>query len=44
MKLSAILLLTHLSSSVDAWSGPAHLLTARIAEEVLRKENPEKIE
>jgi hypothetical protein len=31
-------------TSVKAWSGPAHLLTARIAEEILKVESPEKIE
>ena len=29
-----------LASTVEAWSGPAHLLTARIAQEVLTKRNP----
>lgn len=43
MKFASICALTVLSS-VNAWSGPAHLLTSRIAEEILKKENPQVIE
>jgi len=37
---SAILALT---ATVSAWSGPAHLMTARVAQETLEKRNPEVI-
>jgi len=32
-----------LSSTVSAWSGPAHLMTARVAQEVLEKRSPATI-
>jgi len=40
MKFTAIVSSVLLSSVVQAWSGPAHLLTARVAEEILKKESP----
>ena len=43
MKFPTICAFTVLGA-VNAWSGPAHLLTARIAEEILKKENPEVID
>ena len=38
------LALTALIQGTDAWSGPAHLLTARVAYEVLKSRNPDKID
>jgi len=32
-----------LSASVQAWSGPAHLMTARVAQTVLEERSPETI-
>ena len=37
------LALAGLMQGTEAWSGPAHLLTARIAYETLLKRNPNKV-
>ena len=36
--------LAALMDGTEAWSGPAHLLTARVAYEVLKQRNPDKID
>jgi len=43
MKFASIATIAALAGSAQAWNAAAHILVAKIAEEVLKKEMPDKL-